>query len=526
MPVIRSSSSSGPVSGSHGSTHSMGSPGLGNTLDMASPISEQFQNIDTELLNQLRKEYGFEGRENSVGFSNWLKWYDYYLGVIAQYKGTQYYDMLVNNPYVRYQQYQPTAGEQIGRVFGLQDQEVRYQQERQNAAMDYLSKILGNVQENNYNSTASQVARDQVAGFNDTLSGSIANDTAAANNETDTGRPDTSIGDDSALDVIGSAIDLGQFGVSFVQGCLGMFQSFQQLGMNRIAKDNAQVDLFRNLFDSVVKTEAGRISVPEDPDGNPDWSSVPEETLKAAIVRANSNPMFKGRLQKMYKQMVGTVYTGDNGRPSSALMRAYSKNVAETSGNVVQTARDMSLPGFSFTEYGEFAKQIGTYLTDYDLKLKEYGTKIKKLEHDILEANARAAKAQAKYQEDYFNGLNGGAAARSENRFQEFRYDSYEDQTEQFDINKISRRVQKLQLEFQEYLDGAKRDVMEFVRGGNRWFNQMGMLMLPGLLGAMDKAPSQIVGALSSLPGLLSNPAGTAVQAMSSSGPFQSSVSW
>lgn len=436
--------------------------------------------------------YGSRGGPNA----RWDDWYKSYMDRAKKYEGTEYYDLLMANPYLQFQEYSETFGDQIAQLFGSTAGRDRFYQERMNQGDEYFSNVIAQIQANEHNSTASQVERDKLAGLNPALSGDVSSAGEQSPLPPDETPP---VGNTAGAESMQALGDIASVGLSFANGILQFAQGCQSLGINAIGASAQQTAMASSMYDFILKSEAGNLPLPAKlEDGTYDFASVPTEALDAVFKKGNRKNPFQGPAAALYSRLRGQILYDKEGRPTSALERAWRENVAGAASNTKSAAEAMSLPGFSFDDFYGFAGQIGEHITNMDLKIKEYAAKVSQhqakiaeLEEKIRSAQAPAAIAEAGFNTEYYENLDGAAAAA--------------DQSDQFDLNKELRKVQKLKAQFDQYIMESRKALVESVRGNGRWYNHAGMLLLPGLLSSIDAAAAQTF-----QPGALTNAAGAA----------------
>lgn len=153
----------------------------------------------------------------------YLEFLNEYNGSIAQYQGSDYYDLLFNNPNSSFQRsgFDSGSSEALSFING-----------RINAANTYRSNVLGTIQANNYNSTVAAVARDKAAGFNDALTGSLAGGEPATAPES-VEPPSSGISPDAAIQERQNEFERGMalatFPLQVISGVTGVFNGISQI---------------------------------------------------------------------------------------------------------------------------------------------------------------------------------------------------------------------------------------------------------------------------------------------------------
>lgn len=423
----------------------------------------------------------YKGTTQESNYLYWANWYNDYLGQIAQYQGSDYYDRLAANPYAQFSEYQPGALQKLNDWLGGTDGSTAFYGDRQTNANEYVAGILSEMQQNSRNSTVAQVARDQAAGLNDTLSGSVANGTPAAVPQDDAVPPAPGPDGTDTGEAIGAAVSLGSACVGFVQGIMGMFQGMQQLGINAVQKSAGIASLSDSVYNFVLREEVNNLGLPGKNDaGEYDFSSVPTTVLDAARNRGRASPFGDRKADRLYNHLRGTILYNKDGKPSTALERAWRESVASSVGSTVEAAKGMSMPGFDFDDFTGFAGKLGETLTNYEIEATQLRTKILRLEQQMTAIQAKlapkqalAAGAQADYEADYYSNLSGEQQAGADNAEAQMR--------------RVMAQHQKFVENYYAAQAKVKSDLMDIVKGQGRWYNNLGVMFLPTLFNAVDE---------------------------------------
>lgn len=159
----------------------------------------------------------------SRGYNNAYsdKWY---WDAIQQYKGTSWYDQLASNPYLVENNaafYNDSWRDFLWQAFGNNDAERNYYGGLRNQANQYLSDILAQMRQQEYDSAASQVERERAAGINPDISGgqTITPGAAAEN--------DQPAGDFPAVSTAPAFSEVVEYGLNFVTSVFGLVEGIQ-----------------------------------------------------------------------------------------------------------------------------------------------------------------------------------------------------------------------------------------------------------------------------------------------------------
>lgn len=453
----------------------------------AGSSSGPYENITAEMYMDYLRRYGTynkstKGYDSTEALDRWFQWYNDYLGKIKPYEGTEYYQQLLNNPYASFQQWKGDPWQTIGNAMTGSGENSFYN-DRENNAQEELSRILGMMEENQRNSSVSQVMRDRAAGINDTLSGQIAGDTPAASAAPDETPPDPGPG----------AGDFGQFmqdivGLTsgFVTGCVNLAKSFNELGLQNIAKKAGKVDLAEKMRGFMLENEAGKMPGPTKIGDKYDFSNALDglvappklglsgEPLDPSQVRSTA-PVFKDRkLQQMYNRMRGTVAYDSEGKPTVALQRAYKKMYADTSEDVLRGAQAASHPGFDPDDIPSFSASLAVEETSVVNAIRKADLDLRGISKRHQSAQADSAEARAAYDQEYYSPELGEAARQ--------------DAMGEFDLKKSIRAVEKSKAEFNKAIQQARNNLMEKCKG-----KTYAMILLPGLLSAVDSVGDRVL---------------------------------
>lgn len=432
----------------------------------------------------------FNEKYNQKARDDWASFVSDYNERIKGFQGSEYYQELLNNPLLQFQQYSPTAGDEILNFFGMDSAvagQDRFYQQRMDEVNNYLAQITEKAQLDSHNSTFSQVARDKAAGLNPALSGEVSSAGQASAMAPDETPP---IPQDPGGEGASMLLGMAQSAFGFVTGIINMASSIQSLGISSIAAGSAQADMAKSMYDFILKDEAGNMPMPtKKDDGSYDYSSVPVETLAAVYKKGNRKNPFTGRAASLYKQLRGRILYDKEGRPTSALQRAWSKNVEEASASAKNAGLNMAMPDYSNMDDAEgFNKFIGTLgdtIVSWDLFISKCNAKLAEINLKVAKATGNAQISQAGYEADYYNSMDGQRAAQND--------------MAEFDMNDIQREVRRLQISFNKEMASFKEDLIRKVKGEGKWFNNLGMLMVPGLLNSFDTSAANLLSGIASV---------------------------
>lgn len=414
--------------------------------------------------------------EGSTNWQIWNKMYQDYLSKIEKYKGTARYDQLLNNPYIQYQDYDPTFFEGLfGSTTGMQN----FWNSRQTQALEALGQIQDADYQNEYNSPVQQAARETAAGINPNIAGVQGEPAADASPAVETA-PVTSL--DGAD---GSFEGLATGSINFLQGCIGLYQSLSSLGLLNAQKANAVLGAVSQANDLALSEVAGKKPMFTDANGNVDYAALSDHLLNPSNKSAlQSYKGLRGPARRYYKRAVGTLMYDAEGRPTTALRREYTKQAAESAIAHKQAGEAIAETGMPDGLLDLSSKMAETIL-QAKVKALDLQNTARKLENDLLgfrkqleeqrsgnyATMAAAEGAQAQYNADLYGTTDGGERLGET----EGKARAYMAQ-----INKLQARWMKLKQEtWNKLYDGVDSWKNPIWRG-------IGMNMLPGLQYSVD----------------------------------------
>lgn len=184
-----------------------------------------------------------------------------YLNQIKQYEGTEFYQSLINNPYLNYN-YTPTIWDQWGDVTGLwQSNTQKIRMEYEKAANEYLAEQLQVMREQEHNSVANQVAEQRAAGLNPDLTGVSPSAGIASEGSIQSTSPAPSFsGPGSAGEVTSGFLQAIQTAMSIYSGVQGLQQGAQALFSSKLNNASSFSDLIRKaaLASAAAPDSAGK----------------------------------------------------------------------------------------------------------------------------------------------------------------------------------------------------------------------------------------------------------------------------
>lgn len=415
--------------------------------------------------------------EGSRNWQIWNKMYQDYLAKIEKYKGTARYEQLLNNPYIQYQDYDPTFFEGLfGSTTGMQN----FWNSRQTQALEALGQIQDADYQNNYNSPAQQALRETEAGINPDLAGVQGEPAADASPAVETAPTTMLDGAD------GSFEGLATGSINFLQGCIGLYQSLSSLGLLSAQKANAVLGAVSQANDLALSEVAGKKPMFTDNDGNVDYAALSDHLLNPSNKSAlQSYKSLRGSARRYYKRAIGTLMYDADGRPTTALRREYVRQAADA-------AVGHKVAGEAIAETGmpdgllDLSSKMAQTILDSKVKALELQNTARALENQLLgfrkeleekrkqnyDAIVASEGAQAQYSSDYYGTTTDGGERLGQTEGKARAYLA--------EINKLQARWMKLKQEtwnkLYDNVDSWKNPIW---RG-------IGMNMLPGLQYSVD----------------------------------------
>lgn len=345
-------------------------------------------------------------QQSDYARKRWQSDYDAYLARIEQYKGSSFYDELLNNPYYQFQDFQGNFFQGVwANTVGDYSAWDKFYNDRKTSGDEYMSQILDAQRQQQYDDPAAQLARRKAAGLNDDLNGG---------QQIGTGTPGEAVPDDTPptterADPMATISTLSSIGFQFFQSGLSLVSFFQDYKAKQIALAGGDFDLTNKGYDSMLKILAGSSSMPATRD---EYEGLSEEekkgmddqlfdTLEASIARGELKGMFSTRRAKaLAKAMRGTISYDKDGKPTLAYQAYRNKLMSSAYGDLKNSAEVIGTPGFS-ENVVEFGNQIAETFGAIDLRIRQAQDK-------IAAANARSAEAKAGYDQTYYGTVVDG----------------------------------------------------------------------------------------------------------------------
>lgn len=333
--------------------------------------------------------------------SRYDAWYEQYLKSIEQYKGTSFYNELLNNPYASRQDAPLNFFQQLWKGFtGTSAAETNFYNQREQSAAEYMSQILDAHRQQEYNDPAAQMARQKAAGLNPELNGGQN----ISSGETPGATPDDTPPVVEAVDDLAAGSQVMSIGMSIFQNVFSAVGAIQQIHGQSLANSEREISLTNSGWDSLIKlaAESGDWSVPT---GKKSLADLNDDELDLIIERNMSNfgsNLESGTFSNMYdrkttrnlmKRLEGVL--SQSGSNNLAYRNFRAKLLKEVAGNTESAAETVSKYGFndSILDYGRTLAQ-----TFMDIEKEA-----RKAVSSLKISSAESAAAEADYASGYYS---------------------------------------------------------------------------------------------------------------------------
>lgn len=478
----------------------MNKTGPNYTPDL-SRLAGNFKNLDLSKIQGLYDQHSGTQGFDLGAFLDYLGWYDSYLGKISPYQGTDYYERLLNNPYASFQTYSPgSIGEAALGELGFTGGMNSFYNSRMTSAEEEFNKILTEMQANQYNSPVAQASRDRAAGLNPALSG-----------ELNGGEPFSAIGPDENNPLSGSpmaAEDIGQIAniaslpMNFVQSCVSLLGTFQDLGIKMSDAGLKEIAL-NSAARQEASDEAGDLVPPISPGHleSPDIASgfLSYVSKKGAIYKSRS-------ARKAMKRARGNLFYDEGANlPSTAFSRAYSERLKSLSGDTVDIAKNFSMPGYDSHDVISFSNKLAEEVTNIQIGSAKVAKDLKDIEFKLKLSSVKSVQKQQ--DADYARASN---ELVYETTLNDLNAPSLQAQAETagFDAAKIANQVAKSKAEFDRMIQDSKNSIARLVHSTGGKAGRVATILLPGMFNTVDTFADRFLDHFDGVLDLIINPAG------------------
>lgn len=390
-------------------------------------------------------------------------WYASYLQRIEPYKGTSFYEQLLNNPYASYQSAPLNwFQQQWYNMTGTSAAATNFYNQRFQSAEEYMSQILDAQRQQNYNDPAAQEARRQAAGFNDQLNGgeAISSGEAAEATPDDTPPVPGNVTDD--LQELGQ---ITQVGFSLFSNFMSIAGGFQQLYGSSLDLSSKELALTESGWDSIVKlaAESSDWTLPEDQKitdlTDEDLDRMVMQNTRSLLDRLNNGEFRNMYDRKRTKQLVNRLGSmlGDGGTDTLAYQRYRSQLLKEIVGNTDDAAQGVGKFGFS-GDILRYGRTLANTFGDIEKEARKAVSALQKAQAGTAQAQERIANAQAGYSEEYYSPELGQVEGQA---------------------GIATAEAIKAQQHLDSYVDKQLDDLMDSLKGNNDLGSTILMFLIP-----------------------------------------------
>lgn len=392
----------------------------------------------------------------------WYMMYQDYLKRIEPYKGTSYYEQLLNNPYYQYADYGHSWFEGIWsnltNNFGGVD---KFYSDRQTSGDEYFNQVLDSMRQQAYNSPGAQASREAAAGVNVDLTGGqqISPGEASEVMPDDTPPVSPEVSDASEF------MEVANLGFQFFTQVMSMGSFLQEMTGKSIQNAAADMALTDQGYDSLVKIMAGSSSLPGSIDEYEGMSEEDKLAMDKGLIRELDAAISSGQLKGMYstkraRQLVkllrGSIQYDKNGKPTLAYETYRSKLLAERYKSHESAAGVIGNIAFS-EDLGEFGSQIADI----------FG----RVNQAILNAERTMKEAEAKYASEYYNttGEDGMTVGKADALA-----------AISGDVADVAQaEYAAIKADLDKQMDAMFQEISDVCSKGKEWYHTVGKLLIP-----------------------------------------------
>lgn len=427
-----------------------------------------------QYAGQFGDAYDKQSQNRLYGTQYFDQVYSQYMSFIEQYKTSnpELYERLKG--LLQFNAYNPSNKESFwGDTSGIQD----FYNNHFNTAMQNAQQLIDEYNQREYNDPASQMSRMQNAGLNPALSGGENITPGEAGDAT----PDPVPVESPAHEGSAPLLDFANMGMNFFNGVLSLMSGVQSLGISFTQKGLLNGQLADAAWNFAVKEEAGKVRFPTKSDGSVDYSAVPEHLIES--ITKESRP--KGAWGKALQHARGNIVYDSEGRPSTALTRAFRENMEAATSAQRHAAENMAQPGYDddldayAAGFADIIVSKQTQALDFDVKIRAFDKKIREVEAGNAEslgrsqvaraaAEARGASAQARSQgaiADYNEGLLSPELGSAEGRSRQ-----------------LSAELDSIESEIDKELESTWKEIQDYIgKKEHGRLGHYGRILMPGL---------------------------------------------
>lgn len=328
-------------------------------------------------------------------------WYEQYLKSIEKYKGSSFYNELLNNPYASYQQAPLNAFQDLWySMTGTSAAGTNFYNQREQSAAEYMSQILDAHRQQEYNDPAAQMSRQKAAGLNPELNGGQN----ISSGETGDVAPDDTPPVVQPTDDLEAGSQIMSIGLSIFQNVFSAVGAIQQIHGQSLANSEREISLTNSGWDSLIKlaAESGDWSVPT---GKKSLADLSDEEIDMIVSRNMGNflnNMSSGTFSNMYdrkttrklmQRLEGLL--SQSGSNNIAYQNFRTKLLKEVASNTESAAETLGKYGFSdsILDYG---RKLAQTFMDIEKEARKAVSSLKV-------STAESAAAEADYAQGYYS---------------------------------------------------------------------------------------------------------------------------
>lgn len=368
---------------------------------------------------------------------------DDYLNSISQYKDKSWYDRLLENPFMasKVDEFSPTFWQEVGEnLLGDTSARDNYYAQISSQREQWLSDMLQQLHQQDYDSPVEQVQREKLAGLNPDLNGNITPGSAAENDQ-----PINPVGFPMGSDTGDVVRTIGSTAMSFCTNLVGMAQSFQSLKLGNLDLESKEISNNVSARDFVLNQIAGTSFF----NSEIDLDHMSPGDLANNIISSSYKvdySMYSPRVRKMIKTMFNR-YAKDvrSGRSPMAVESFKSELRNKIASNNRSAAGVAGSPVFD---------------EDFMEMIRKVADSVGKAEYKAQMAEYSSRTAKAGYDSRYLHALNPEEQAAGEN---------------------AAASAKKVTQSQTAIIEGMWNDIYKICKESDSWYGTIGLVLIPFL---------------------------------------------
>lgn len=396
-----------------------------------------------------------------------------YLKDIEQYKDTDFYEQLLNNPYLvsNNQEFAPNIMQSFGALFGDFSPWASYYGELANKRNQEKSKILDAIRKQEYDLPINQVERERAAGINTDLMGAgSASNPAADIDEQGVAQPPQMRGAGEGVEkLLSITAHVAQCGISLVTNTLGFAEKIQGLqagSLAMVAQDlNNHSGAMNLLYDEVLNTlPANDLQ---------DIDSLDSQVLLRAVKGLSEDTSFNRKTRDVLSRYYDSI-SGDSGTAKmQVLKQELAKRYYNSRSDIVDT---VSNPRFD-KDLSKWISNVGNYFNEYVDTVNKLASRAEQLEYANDIAYYTGAERVRQVSE---NGIIND-------------YDTSLGSAEGLNDKTLAEAAQ-LDEEFNKASNKLWKDLADYLEKDNHWYSQIALAFLPGIRAYVEQFKGPKIG--------------------------------